>query len=179
MEQDAERLKGEAEMCKADLTEKTQLVAVEKCSLEEQLATVNKELKLREKQLEIMATEKANIDNELSRMKADSELAAVEVREGPQQLETTIVDTARLTDEVLAKTQQVKQHKKQTDCYKARLEETSARLEQSQRKLQHFQDQNKKIEEDHQNQVCSVHIHSTDIIPFVDQVHMPVFGINL
>ena len=193
LEQDAERLKGEAEMCKTDLTEKAQLVAVEKLSLEEQLDKVNAEFKLKEKQLEIMATEKAvidqqlghektnttaltlelderkrqldimatqkeHIDNELSRTKANSAALAMEVQEGRQQLETTIADTSRLSDEVLAKTQQVRQYNKQTDSYKAKLEETAARLQEAQRELQNFQEQNTRMEEDHLHHVCFVYI---------------------
>ena len=87
-------------------------------------------------QLEIMATQKEDIDNELSRTKAKNAALAMEVQEGRQQLETTIADTSRLSDEVLAKTQQVRQYKKQTDSYKAKLEETAARLQETQRELQ-------------------------------------------
>ena len=75
-----------------------------------------------------MTTEKAVIDSELSRMKANRAALAMEVQEGRQQLETIIADISQFSDEVLAKTQQVKQYKKQTDSYKARLEETNARL---------------------------------------------------
>ena len=91
-------------------------------------------------QLEIMAAQKSNIDNELSHTKANNAALAMEVQEGRQQLEATIADTSRLSDEVLAKTQQVRQYKKQTDSYKAKLEETAARLQEAQRELQ-FQSQ--------------------------------------
>ena len=191
LEQDTERLKEETDLCKADHTEKAQLVAIEKLSLEEQLDKVNAEFKLKEKQLETMAKEKAvidqqlghektnttaltlelderkrqlesmatqkeDIDNELSRTKANSAALAMEVQKGRQQLETTIADTSRLSDEVLAKTQQVRQYNKQTDSYKAKLEETAARLQEAQRELQKFQEQNTRMEEDHLHHVCFV-----------------------
>ena len=115
LEQYAERLKGEAEMSKADLIDKAQLVAVEKLSLEEQLAKVNAEFKLKEKQLE-----------------------------------TTIADKSRLSDEVLAKTQQVRQYRKQIDSYT--------------RELQNFREQNTKMEEDHLHHVCSVYIQTVGVM---------------
>ena len=128
LEQDPERLKGEAEMCKAEE---------------------------RKRPLESMATQKE--DNELSHTKANYAALAMEVQEGRQRLDSTIADSSRLSDEVLAKTQQVRQYKKQTDSYKAQLEETTARLQEALRELQNFQEQNTRLEEDYQNQVCFVY----------------------
>ena len=130
---------------------------------------------LKEKQLEIMASEKSNLEEQTGRMRAHCTAVQLELEDSRQQLETAIKDTGTLSDEVLAKTQQVKQYKKQTDGYKARLEETTvkleettirlqeatarqqdttARLQEAQRELQHFQEQINRMEEDHQHQVC-------------------------
>ena len=120
-----------------------EIMATEKAVVDQQLGhektnttALTLELDERKRQLDIMATQKEDIDNELSRMIANSAALAMEVQEGRQRLDTTIADTARLSDEVLAKTQQVRQYKKQTDSYKAKLEETAARLQEAQRELQ-------------------------------------------
>ena len=136
LEQEANRLKAEADKTKAELTEKTDVVIAQKLRLKEQFEHVESQFKLKEKQLEIMAFEKCNLEEQTGRMRAHCTAVQLELEDSRQQLETTITDTSRLSDEVLAKTQQVRQYKKQTDSYKAKLEETAARLQEAQRELQ-------------------------------------------
>ncbi len=76
------------------------------------------------------------------------------------QLNRATADTANLSDEVMAKTVQVKQYKKQNESYKAEVEEANAKLQQTQqelertqRVLQRLQELVKTMEDDHQDQV--------------------------
>ena len=133
LEQEANRLKAEADKTKAELTD---VVIAQKLRLEEQFEHVESQFKLKEKQLEIMASENCNLEEQTGRMRAHCTAVQLELEDSRQQLDETIADTSRLSDEVLAKTQQVRQYKKQTDSYKAKLEETAARLQEAQRELQ-------------------------------------------
>ena len=127
-----------------------QLVSDDVCMLREQLDQLKAEMDLKEKLLEeTMTAEKTTLDRELSRMKANNAALAMEVQEGRQQLETTIADTALLSDEVLSKTQQLKQYKKQLESYKNKLEEMTTRLHI-------YEEQIKRMEEDHRHHVCSI-----------------------
>ena len=79
-----------------------------------------------------------------------------------RQLEAKIAETSRLTDDSLAKTQQVKQYKKQVDNFRAQLQESNARaeeyhakLEQYQRELTYCQRDLQKREEDEESKVSN------------------------
>ncbi len=111
-------------------TEQAETVTAEKLSLEEQHEKTTREFKLKEKQLEIAANEKAAISNEIAarkneiaQAKTTSGKMGVELQAARERLEVAIADTAKLHDEVMAKTTQVKQYKKQTDSFKAKAEE--------------------------------------------------------
>ena len=60
-----------------------------------------------------------------------------------QQLDASIADTARLHDEVLAKTAQVLQYKKQIDSYTVKLEEAQNDIAQTQQSWESLEDQYK------------------------------------
>ena len=100
LEQNAVRLKGEAETCKAVLTEKAQLFAVEKLALEEQLETVNAEFKFKEKEIEIMATEKSVIDQQLGHEQANCTALTLELQERKRQLDNMAKEKALIDNEL-------------------------------------------------------------------------------
>ena len=166
----------------AEFEDKSQLFVAEKLSLTEQLDKTVKEFKLKEKQLEIAKTEKSllkeqvdKLDKDIAQVKTHNNKMGVELQEARERLETSEADTARLHDEVLAKTAQVKQYKKQTDSYKLKIEEAQTekmimheatekrykeRLTELNSKLQHkqldlrrCQDQVKTLEK---NKVCDL-----------------------
>ena len=141
-------------------TEQAETVTAEKLSLEEQHEKTTREFKLKEKQLEIAANEKAAISNEIAtrkneiaQAKTTSGRMGVELQAARERLEVAIADTARLHDEVMAKTAQVKQYKKQTDSFKAKVEEANTKLLKTQRELQRSQELIITMEEDNQYQV--------------------------
>ena len=65
----------------------------------------------------------------------------------------SLADTEHLHDEVMAKTAQVKQYKKQTDSFKAKVEEANTKLLKTQQELQRCQELLKTMEIDYQDQV--------------------------
>ena len=77
----------------------------------------------------------------LEHTRAQQKETQVQLHESHQRLEKNIADTAKLHDEVLAKTQQVKQYKKQADGYKARLEQNKAELQQNRAELEQYRSQ--------------------------------------
>ena len=93
------------------------------------------------------------MNQELSKTKANDDRRAIELQDSRQRLETSLLDTARLHDEVLAKTAQVKQYKKQTDSFKLKVEEANERLVKTQRELQRCQTLMRTKEKDMQDQV--------------------------
>ena len=108
-------------------TEQTETLTAEKLSLEEQLEKTTREFKLKEKQLETVANEKAAISNdiaawknEIAQEKTTSGKMGVELQAARERLEVAIADKYH---EVMAKTAQVKQYKKQADSFKAKAEE--------------------------------------------------------
>ncbi len=137
------------------LQHEAQLMAAEKLSLKQQLEETTRAFTLKEKQLEIAANEKAAMTNEIAQAKATSNRMGVQLQAARERLDTAISNTANLHDEVMAKTAQVKQYKKQTDSFKANVEEANIKLLKTQRELQRHQELIKTIEEDIQYQVCS------------------------
>ena len=107
------------------------------------IASVQAELETSKKLLEDALT---NADQDLQRAYCVREKLESELTKVKEQLERTCADKVTLEGESLAKTQQVKQYKKQVDHYKAQLQESSAKieeyivqLEQSKHELAHCQ----------------------------------------
>ncbi len=131
-----------------ELTEQTETVTAEKLSLENQLNETTRECKLK-----IAANEKAAMTDDIAQAKATSGRMGVELQTSRERLEIAIADIASLHDEVMAKTAQVKQYKKQTDSFKAKVEEANTKLLKTQRELQRCQELIITMEEDNQYQV--------------------------
>ncbi len=130
------------------------LITAEKLSLQEQLEETTRAFTLKEKQLEIAANEKAAMTNEIAQAKATSNRMGVQLQAARERLDTAIANTANLHDEVMAKTAQVKQYKKQADSFRANVEKANTKLLKTQRELQRHRELIKTIEEDIQYQVC-------------------------
>ena len=94
----------------------------------------------------------------------ESTIAAMEMRlkdihskwiETKEQLDGAIDDTSRLADEILSKTQQVKQFKKQTDTYRDQLQQervqSQSLIKEERAKMQH-QIQEERVSMQHQIQ---------------------------
>ena len=77
----------------------------------------------------------------LKHTRAQQKETQVQLHESHQRLEKIIADAAKLHDEVLAKTQQVKQYKKQADGYRAQLEQNKAELQQNRAELEQYRSQ--------------------------------------
>ena len=68
------------------------------------------------------------------------------------ELEVAIADTARLSDEVLSKTQQVKQYKKQAETSKAQADVFKAQLQEERMKIQELEQNLRYLQETLHNQ---------------------------
>ncbi len=144
----------------AKTQDKVQMAAAMKISLNEQLESVTQDRDSKLKYLEILANEKAFVDNqltherkhtaalaqnlvakeqELSHTKQTGNRIATELQDARQRLDVSLADTECLHDEIMAKTAQVKQYKKQTDSFKARVEEANTKLLKTHQELQHCQ----------------------------------------
>ncbi len=150
--------KNEIEQLQAILRERTEqaeTVITEKLSLEKQCEKTTREFKLQENQLEIAGNEKAAMSNEIAAMK--NEIAQANATGGRMGAEAArerlAIAIANLHEEVMAKTAQVKQYKKQTDSFKAKVEEANTKLLKTQWELQRCQELILTMEEDNQDQV--------------------------
>ena len=103
-----------------------------------------------------LAQDLAAKEQELSHTKQSGNRIAEELQDARQRLEVSLADSAKLHDEVMAKTAQVKQYKKQTDSFKAKVEEANTKLLKTQQELQRCQELIKTMEEDNQYQVFIV-----------------------
>ncbi len=103
-----------------------------------------------------LAQDLAAKEQELSHTKQNCDRTATELQDARQELEVSLTNTERLYDEVMAKTAQVKQYKKQTDSFKAKVEEANTKLLKTQQELQRCQELIKTMEEDNQYQVFIV-----------------------
>ena len=113
--------------------------------------------KAKEKELELTAFEKNQVESELRKLRQQSEddirrlqnelecsntdKASMESKlsETNKHLELAVAETVKLRDESLAKTQQVKQYKKKVDSFRAQLQESSAKIEEYKRELDYCQ----------------------------------------
>ncbi len=123
-----------------------EILANEKFSVEDQLARENNRLAALAQNLHIK-------EEELTHAKQNRDILAAELQDAREKLDTAIADTANLSDEVMAKTVQVKQYNKQTESYKAKVEETNAELQQTQHELQQCHKETDSIELSYQSQV--------------------------
>ncbi len=192
----------EVEDCRAELQshrEKAEIEMGEKLSLKELLKTVTADQKNKEEKLEILANEKFSVEDQLAREKnhlaalaqnldsKEEELThakqhcdtlAAELQDAYERLDTAIADTANLSDEVMAKTVQVKQYHKRTESYKAKVEEANSKLQQIQQELQRTQQELQRLQElvkimkdDRQYQVqCQVLMHLLLIVVTHQQI---------
>ena len=168
--QEVDALKNEV----AKTQDKAQMAAAMKISLNEQLESVTQDRDSKLKKLEILANEKVSVDDqlthernhtaalaqdlaakeqELSHTKQKHDRIAIELQDARQRLEVSLADTEHLHDEVMAKTAQVKQYKKQTDSFKAKVEDAHTKLLNTQQELQRCQELLKTMEIDYQDQV--------------------------
>ncbi len=85
--------------------------------------------------------------------KREKQAVIAKLQDARQRLEVSLADSAKLHDEVMAKTAQVKQYKKQTDSFKAKVEEANTKLLKTQQELQRRLELIKTMEEDNQYQV--------------------------
>ncbi len=93
------------------------------------------------------------IKQELSHTKQNCSRTATELQDARQRLKVSLADTECLHDEVMSKTAQVKQYKKQTDSFKAKMEEANTKLLKTQQELQRCQELINTMEMDSQDQV--------------------------
>ena len=168
--QEADELKDEV----AKTQDKVQMASAMNISLNEQLESVTQDRDSKLKKLEILANKKVSVDDqltrernhsaalaqdlaakeqELSHTKQNGNRKAEELQDARQGLEVSLADSAKLRDEVMAKTAQVKQYKKQTDSFKAKVEEANTKLLKTQQELQRRLELIKTMEEDNQYQV--------------------------
>ena len=109
----------------------------------QELCDQNEELedqrKAKEKEAELNAAERNELENEVRKLRSVMSFLQTEVAEVKQQLTIALADKETLSDESLAKTQQVKQYKKQVDNFRIQLTESNAKLEQYQKKIQQYE----------------------------------------
>ena len=93
------------------------------------------ERKAKEKEAELNTAERNKLENEVWQLRSVTGSLQTEVSEMKQQLTIALADKETLSDESLAKTQQVKQYKKQCDNWRIQMHESNARIEQFQARL--------------------------------------------
>ena len=148
---------------KENLDEHLSLEKVAKMSAVEQVAKLDDDIKKKEKLHEITASEKRDTEERLQKIthefkqerdKLLTQVHKVDVQRqrNHDELEVAIADTARLSDEVLSKTQQVKQYKKQADGYKAQADGFKAQLQEERMKIQELEQKLRYLQETLHNQ---------------------------
>ena len=145
------------------LEELLNLEKVAKLSAMEQVAKLDDNIKKKEKLHEITALEKREIEEKVrkftqefkqERDKLLTQMHKVDVQRqrNHDELEVAIADTARLSDEVLSKTQQVKQYKKQADGYKVQADGFKTQLQEERMKIQELEQRLHYLQESLHNQ---------------------------
>ena len=123
-----------------------QLVHAEKQSIEDAYAQLNEAV------LEEASAHTANLEKQMTKLKEDHDKSVhqlqqvsqerdrlhSECREMHQRVYEANSDLKSLAEESLAKTQQVKQYKKQVDNFRALLQESNARIEEYEAKLEQY-----------------------------------------
>lgn len=121
----------------------------------------NERLEARYKELEdqfvTVSSEKSASDKSLDTTKEQLAYLRMENQENRTQLETTIADTSRLSDEVLAKTQEMEQFKKRSESYKTKFKESLSRLEERETELKQCWEAIKIKERNHRQTVRDYH----------------------
>ena len=109
----------------------------------QELCDQNEELesqrKAKEKEAELNAAECNELKNEVRLLRSVTSSLQTEVAEVKQQLTIALANKEILSDESLAKTQQVKQYKKQVDNFRTQLAESFSMIEQYQKKFQQYE----------------------------------------
>lgn len=143
--------------------------------------------KAKEKELELTAFEKNQVENELRELRrqceddirklqnelecSNTERTSLESKlvETNQRLELAVDETVRLNDESLAKTQQVKQYKKQVDNFRAQLQESSAKIEGYKRDLDYCQRDLQSRDEEQESKVRETNpVTSSSLLQYYD-----------
>ena len=170
---------------------KVQMAAAMNISLNEQLDSVTQDRDSKQEKLEVLANEKSLVDDQLTDERNHTAALAQDLVAKEQELSHTkqtgnriaeelqdarqvsLADTAKLHDEIMTKTGQVKQYKKQTDSFKAKVEEANTNLLRTQQELQRCQEVIDTMEKYYQDQVymyiiifgtCMYSIHSCCIL---------------
>ena len=135
--------KAELEKCVADLNDQLddlkdelQVMTVAKQSLDEKIDVLDTKLHVKEKNLELTMQEKAALEERLERVEAQRVGLHHDKVDLQKQLEGAINDTANLSDELMAKNQQVKQFRKKVEEFRGHLNETRAELDRVKGQLQ-------------------------------------------
>ena len=135
--------KAELEKCVADLNDQLdqlkdelQVMTVAKQSLDEKIEVLDTKLHVKEKNLELTMQEKAALEERLERVEAQRVGLHHDKVDLQKQLEGAIKDTANLSDELMAKNQQVKQFRKKVEEFRGHLNETRTELDRVKGQLQ-------------------------------------------
>ena len=139
---------------KENLDIQLSLENVAKMSAVEQVAKLDDDIKKKEKLHEITASEKRDTEERLQKIthefkqerdKLLRQVHKVDVQRqrNHYELEVAIADTARLSDEVLSKTQQVNQYKKQAETSKVQLQEERMKVQYLQETLHNLNEEHK------------------------------------
>ena len=148
----------------AELEYEAEVMTATKQSLEEKVEDIETKLHVKEKHLEIALNEKAAIEERLERVEAQRVGLHHDKVDLQKQLQGAIKDTANLSDELLAKNQQVKQFRKKVEEFRGHLNETRSELDtvkghlqQTRAKMQEqatfYQEQLKQTGEDAESKV--------------------------
>ena len=143
------------------LRENRDAVKRERDSLKKENEALDDQRKAKEKEAELNAAQKNELQNEVQQLREQlrsvTEALQTEVREVKEQLTVALADKKALSDESLAKTQQVKQYKKQVDNFRIQLAESNARIEQCEQQINNLRIQlaesNSRIEQ-YQTRLC-------------------------
>ena len=120
-----------------DLVEnKFQVMTAVKQSLDEKIEVLDTKLHVKEKILELTMQEKATLEECLERVEAQRVGLHHDKVDLQKQLDGAIKDTANLSDELMAKNQQVKQFWKMVEEFRGYLNETRAELDRVKGQLQ-------------------------------------------
>ena len=127
----------------AERLEDTKLATTEKEMLLERNERLEAKYKALEVQYTAVSSEKSISEKALETTKEQLAHLRMENQDNRKQLETTIRDTSRLSDDVLAKTQEAEQYKKRSERYKAKFKESSSKMEEREAELEQCREEMK------------------------------------
>ena len=121
------------------LRENRDEIKQERDDLKKENEALDDQRKAKEKEAELNAAQKNQLQNEVQQLREQSrsvtESLQTEIREVKEQLTVALAGKEALGDESLAKTQQVKQYKKQVDNFRIQLAESNAKIEQCEQQI--------------------------------------------